>query len=127
MGWWIVQMLIVVPIPVMLVAHIGVILVDSMAQTLADGGSAALGSSPPPIRLSYNLVANYRYKNSLHSPLLPILLPYPPHRTLRLADRQEIYYPVHHPFGLHTHLHLARLPVLARNDTQGLLPAKVKA
>ncbi|KAL0955569.1 hypothetical protein HGRIS_001809 [Hohenbuehelia grisea] len=41
-GWWIAQMLVVVPLPVILVSHIGVILVGALPQTLADGSSAVV-------------------------------------------------------------------------------------
>lgn len=40
-GWWILQLLVVVPIPIALVAHIAVILLGALPQTLADGSSAA--------------------------------------------------------------------------------------
>ncbi|TFK39821.1 hypothetical protein BDQ12DRAFT_681281 [Crucibulum laeve] len=39
-GWWILQLLIIVPAPVILVSQIGNLLMDAMAQTLADGSSA---------------------------------------------------------------------------------------
>ncbi|KAK0465552.1 putative zinc metalloprotease [Desarmillaria tabescens] len=39
-GWWILQMLIVVPVPVISVAHIAVIMLSAMPQTLSDGSSA---------------------------------------------------------------------------------------
>lgn len=42
-GWWVLQALLVIPVPVILVAHIGNLLMDAMAQTLADGSSAATG------------------------------------------------------------------------------------
>ncbi|KAG1734465.1 hypothetical protein EDB19DRAFT_1854474 [Suillus lakei] len=38
-GWWIAQLLVVVPLPVILVSHIAVILVFAMNQTLTDGTS----------------------------------------------------------------------------------------
>ncbi|KAF9002874.1 hypothetical protein BDQ17DRAFT_1399878 [Cyathus striatus] len=38
-GWWILQFLLVVPIPVILMGHIANMLLDAMCQTLADGGS----------------------------------------------------------------------------------------
>ncbi|KAK0456080.1 putative zinc metalloprotease [Armillaria borealis] len=40
-GWWILQMLIVVSVPVILVSHIAVIMLSAMSQTLSDGSSAA--------------------------------------------------------------------------------------
>ncbi len=43
-GWWILQMLLVVPVPVILVSHIAVIALSAMSQTLSDGSSAATGS-----------------------------------------------------------------------------------
>ncbi|KII95471.1 hypothetical protein PLICRDRAFT_98578 [Plicaturopsis crispa FD-325 SS-3] len=39
-GWWILQMLVVVPVPAILIFHIGVFLLAALAQTLADGSSA---------------------------------------------------------------------------------------
>jgi hypothetical protein len=37
--WWIPQFLLSVPIPIILFGHVTVLLLDSMPQTLADGGS----------------------------------------------------------------------------------------
>lgn len=42
-GWWIAQVLIAVPIPIILLSHVGILLLDGLSQTLADGSSAALG------------------------------------------------------------------------------------
>ncbi|KAJ6531240.1 hypothetical protein B0H19DRAFT_1006053 [Mycena capillaripes] len=39
-GWWILQFILAVSVPVTLVAHITVLLLGAMAQTLADGSSA---------------------------------------------------------------------------------------
>ena len=44
-GWWILQLLLVVPFPVILVFHISVMLLGSMSQTLTDGNSAAFSKS----------------------------------------------------------------------------------
>ncbi|KAG7452279.1 uncharacterized protein BT62DRAFT_960318 [Guyanagaster necrorhizus] len=41
-GWWILQMFIVVPAPVILVSHIALITLSSMSQTLSDGSSAVI-------------------------------------------------------------------------------------
>jgi hypothetical protein len=41
-GWWIIQLLLVVPVPVILVSHIAIMFVGSMAQTLGDGGGVAV-------------------------------------------------------------------------------------
>lgn len=42
-GWWLVQVLLSVPVFVMLVGQIALMLLDSMSQGLADGSSAATG------------------------------------------------------------------------------------
>ena len=42
-GWWILQLLLVVPIPVILVSHIMVLMIGSMSQTLSDGNSPTIG------------------------------------------------------------------------------------
>lgn len=42
-NWWPLQFLLVVPVPVVLSAHISNILMDSMSQTLADGSSKIFG------------------------------------------------------------------------------------
>lgn len=42
-GWWIVQMAVVVPAPVILVAHVGVFAMAALSQTLADGSSPEFG------------------------------------------------------------------------------------
>ncbi|KIL64017.1 hypothetical protein M378DRAFT_24781 [Amanita muscaria Koide BX008] len=40
-GWWILQVLLAVPIPVMLIGHIFMLFQSALGQTLADGSSAA--------------------------------------------------------------------------------------
>ena len=45
LGWWIIQLLLVVPVPVTLLVHILVLLVDSLSQTLSDGNNPIIGSS----------------------------------------------------------------------------------
>lgn len=42
---WIVQLLFVVPVPVILVSHIAVFTMGALSQTLADGSSPAIGKS----------------------------------------------------------------------------------
>lgn len=42
-NWWLLQFLLVVPAPVVIVAHIGNMLLDATSQTLADGNSKAAG------------------------------------------------------------------------------------
>jgi hypothetical protein len=42
-GWWILQVLVMVPVPVILVLHITVLLLGASPQTLADGNSPAIG------------------------------------------------------------------------------------
>lgn len=44
-GWWILQLLLVVPLPVILVFHISVMLLGAMNQTLTDGNSPASSKS----------------------------------------------------------------------------------
>jgi hypothetical protein len=44
-GWWILQLLIVIPFPVILASHMGTLLMASLSQTLADGSSAVIGES----------------------------------------------------------------------------------
>jgi hypothetical protein len=46
-AWWLLQLLIVVPIPVALLAHVGVLLLSAMAQTLTDGGNPDGGMYTP--------------------------------------------------------------------------------
>ncbi|KAJ6525496.1 putative zinc metalloprotease [Mycena vulgaris] len=41
-GWWILQLIIAVSVPVTLVAHIAVLLIAAMVQTLSEGSSGAL-------------------------------------------------------------------------------------
>jgi hypothetical protein len=53
-GWWFVQLLLVVPIPVILVSHIGLVLLGALPQTLVDGSSAAVGERLYPQRLYHN-------------------------------------------------------------------------
>lgn len=42
-GWWLIQMLVVVPVPLILLLHIAVMLIGAMPQTLADGNSPVTG------------------------------------------------------------------------------------
>jgi hypothetical protein len=42
-GWWLLQLAIVVPFPVILFAHIAVLLLPSLHQTLSDGSSPTIG------------------------------------------------------------------------------------
>ncbi len=42
-GWWIIQILVVIPVPLILVSHITTMLVGAMSQTLADGSSPVTG------------------------------------------------------------------------------------
>jgi hypothetical protein len=44
-GWWILQLLLVVPLPVILVFHISVMLLGAMNQTLTDGNSPVFSKS----------------------------------------------------------------------------------
>lgn len=44
-GWWILQLLLVVPLPVILVFHISVMILGATNQTLTDGNSPALSKS----------------------------------------------------------------------------------
>lgn len=47
-GWWILQLLIIVPVPAILVSHIAVLLMGALNQTLADGSSPITGKVLPP-------------------------------------------------------------------------------
>jgi uncharacterized integral membrane protein len=42
-GWWIVHLLLTIPAPVLLIAQMGSLLLDSLPQTLADGSPASVG------------------------------------------------------------------------------------
>ena len=44
-GWWIIQLLLVVPVPITLMTHILLLLVDSLSQTLSDGNNPVIGLS----------------------------------------------------------------------------------
>jgi hypothetical protein len=46
-AWWIPQMLILVPLPVLLISQIGILLINAMSQTLVDGSSAVTGKRAP--------------------------------------------------------------------------------
>lgn len=43
--WWILQLVIVVPVPLILISHIAVVLMGALCQTLADGSSPITGES----------------------------------------------------------------------------------
>lgn len=42
-GWWILQMLLVVPFPLVLISQVGLLLMGALSQTLIDGSSAITG------------------------------------------------------------------------------------
>jgi hypothetical protein len=44
-GWWILQAIVMVPVPVILVLHITILLLGALPQTLADGSSPVIGVS----------------------------------------------------------------------------------
>jgi hypothetical protein len=48
-GWWIIQLLFVVPAPITLLTHILLLLVDSLSQTLSDGNNPVIGLSTNPV------------------------------------------------------------------------------
>ena len=41
--WWILQLLIVMPFPMILVSHVGVLMVGAVSQTLTDGSTPIIG------------------------------------------------------------------------------------
>lgn len=43
--WWILQLAIVVPVPLILVSHIAVVMMGALCQTLADGSSPIIGEA----------------------------------------------------------------------------------
>lgn len=43
-GWWILQLALVIPIPVVLLSHILLLFVEALNQTLSDGNSPVIGS-----------------------------------------------------------------------------------
>ncbi|KAF5377616.1 hypothetical protein D9615_005103 [Tricholomella constricta] len=73
-GVWFIQLLLVVPIPVILVAHIGVLLIGAMPQGIADGG---------PVWFVY--AALCIISTLLILPLAPFLPSYPSSPPLALA------------------------------------------
>ena len=55
-GWWILQLLLVVPFPVILVFHISVTFLGAANQTLIDGNSPAFSKSPLNIAFDVRLL-----------------------------------------------------------------------
>lgn len=47
-GWWISQLVIVVPVPAILMSHIGLLLMGGMSQTLSDGSNPVIGNVSYP-------------------------------------------------------------------------------
>ena len=76
-AWWILQLLLVVPFPVILAFHISVMSLAALDQTLTDGNSPALSKSTSPLNvpsrghLTYSVVA-YSFVS-----LLALLLVFP--------------------------------------------------
>ena len=58
-GWWILQFLLVVPLPVILVFHVLVMILNALDQTLTDGNSPAASESTSDMqcRLAHSVVA----------------------------------------------------------------------
>ena len=83
MGWWILQMILSVPVPVILLLHVVVIAVYATNQTIADGGSPVVCEyhpsfssfllSPPFPFLRQGLQLRSRVSSCpfIHSRLLP--------------------------------------------------------
>jgi hypothetical protein len=82
MGWWIVQMILSVPVPAILLLHIVVIAVCSMNQAIADGGSPVVCTYLPlPSPLIRYLLK--RIYDSLRPPSDVDGPPVPPDRAVR--------------------------------------------
>lgn len=67
--WWILQFVVSVPIPVVLFGQVTMLLLDSVPQTLADGGSARLGEEYLPV--PYQLLTCHYFRSSLRTDICP--------------------------------------------------------
>ncbi len=70
--WWILQFVVSVPIPVVLFGQVTMLLLDSVPQTLADGGSARLGEEYLPV--PYQLLTCHYFRSSLRTDIYPAVL-----------------------------------------------------
>lgn len=127
-GWWIAQMLLVVPIPVILVAHVGVMFIGSMAQTLGDGGGVVVRKFfLPSFLLETNQSRSVRPTGSPYAPS-----PSSSHSVHSQGSQRRSIPPcthirsdgrVHVGPSVVEDRHRGRISVFSRCSSEGLLPA----
>ena len=67
--WWILQFVVSVPIPVVLFGQVTMLLLDSVPQTLADGGSARLGEECLPVPNQF--LTRHYFRSSIRTDICP--------------------------------------------------------
>lgn len=121
MGWWILQLLLVVPLPVILVSHIVVAILGATCQTLTDGNSPALSKSGSNVLFKVGLFTMYFL---LRSSIQPCFTLRSPTRIAHIPIQHQ------HSSGAHPsrvchlrtldHIYLGRFPVLTSSTAQNL-------
>lgn len=128
-GWWILQVAVMVPVPVILVLHITVLLLASLSQTLADGSSPVIGAFPLLVLLylfslkqegmlsQYSLWRHFVTCRIHSPPTCPLQLQVAPLRDVHCRGM----------FHRHNRIHLAGVPLLPGCPPESLLPTKGRA
>lgn len=120
-GWWIAQLLVVVPLPVILVSHIAIILLFAMNQTLTDGTSPYAGEYSNG---SHDVLTLSDVLRSLWSALDNDVIRCTPYCAIQfqhasLAEQHHL----RHLRPIDT-LHLSCIPIFTRVTTEGLFCPK---
>ena len=117
-GWWIAQLLVVIPLPVILASHIMVIILLGMNQTLTDGGSPYLGECFNMSYDAFTLVTDGLC--SIWDAISSGTIRHSSHRALRYqhASLAECFHP-RRLCPVNT-VYLSRIPIFSR-DTIGCL------
>lgn len=120
-GWWILQMLALVPLPAILLFQIALVLLHSLRNTIADG-------SPPIV----GMFARVNLSSKLHVDILcsvrwPCIALHP-HlcqcHALRSSNRPQVVPLVAHRTGHHFDLRVDCVPVRTGSAIEALLPAE---
>jgi len=117
-GWWILQLAIVIPIPVLLFSHVLLLFVQALNQTLTDGSNPVIGALF--VFLKYPIILNTMFSIRRHgSPIFPHRSP---NGSIRLQSSSLGDH--HSPLDLYCHhnLRLVSIPILPRKPHEGFLP-----
>lgn len=118
-GWWILQMIALIPLPTILFTQILVVLAHALRNTLADGSSPITGESGSQIPLShsndYYSVRRFCYAQHLNSGQHSSLCP-PNQQNILLVDPCNLCH--------HSHLRFNGVPIHAGGSFEIILPTE---